>query len=397
MSKLCYSVLLLLLGLISQINCSTVPVFIWGSNTPTSFLPSLNRLESEEFSTLVHSQQEESSITLIFVENNLSTEDLSQCKLKTQTCFENLKKISHKSYLPNVVNPLEALKLSDAKQKSILLSNDGELSEQIDPAMSNIYFIYLDDIENIEDYAIHDEIINEIYNSIAAKYENVIAIYTARYPSFEYSGSSLSRKARQTVDTNTTVQRVIQDTDKTHILFALSGLHVVIDKVVTTIDIQTITMTLTDLKAPQMGLNFVAGNIQFVMNIVLSAGTWEVYDATYSADLVQLHPVHRVMAAGAHSFACLELRMKSPKLKLELIFENIQIQPNFDTTTTEFKTFGRAWQCVGFFSAGIWGGLFIAFLFLFILTIGITAIMSIKTMTKFDDPKGKQITINASD
>lgn len=151
---------------------------------PTSFLPSLNRLESEEFSTLVHSQQEESSITLVFVENNLSTEDLSQCKLKTQTCFENLRKISHKSYLPNVVNPLEALKLSDAKQKSILLSNDGELSENVDPAMGNIFFIYLDDIESIEDYAIHDEVINEIYNSIAAKYEHVIAIYTARYPSF---------------------------------------------------------------------------------------------------------------------------------------------------------------------------------------------------------------------
>lgn len=151
---------------------------------PTSFLPSLNRLESEEFSTLVHSQQEESSITLIFVENNLSTEDLSQCKLKTQTCFENLRKNSQKTYLTNVVNPLEALKLTDAKQKSISLSNDGELSETIDPAMGKIFFIYLDDIEGIEDYAIHDEIINELYNSIATKYEHVIAIYTARYPSF---------------------------------------------------------------------------------------------------------------------------------------------------------------------------------------------------------------------
>lgn len=118
------------------------------------------------------------------MENNLSTEDLSQCKLKTQTCFENLRKIAQKSYLPNVVNPLEALKSSDVKQKSLLLSNDGELSENIDPAMGNVFFIYLDDIEGIEDYAIHDEIISEIYNSVAAKFEHVIAIYTARYPSF---------------------------------------------------------------------------------------------------------------------------------------------------------------------------------------------------------------------
>ena len=211
----------------------------------------------------------------------------------------------------------------------------------------------------------------------------------------------MSRKARQVIDTNTTTavvaQRVIQDADKSKMLFALNGLRVEIDKVATVYDIQTMTMTLTDLVAPQMGLNFVAGNIQFFMEIVLSAGTWEVISATYSADNVPLHPVHRIMAAGPASFACLELRLKAPSLKLELIFDNIQIQPNFETLAVEFNTFGRAWQCIGFFSAGIWGGLFIAFLFLFILSIGITAIMSIKTMTKFDDPKGKQITINASD
>lgn len=182
-------------------------------------------------------------------------------------------------------------------------------------------------------------------------------------------------------------------------LFALNGLHVIIDKVTTTIDIQTITMTmsLNNTSTTDMGMSFVAGDIQFFMDLVLSAGTWEVHNVTYSAERLQLHPVYRIMAAGPASFACLELRLRNPAKKLELIFDNIQIQPNFDTTIVDFKTFGRAWQCISFFSAGIWGGLFIAFLFLFILSIGITAIMSIKTMTKFDDPKGKQITINASD
>lgn len=180
-------------------------------------------------------------------------------------------------------------------------------------------------------------------------------------------------------------------------LFALNGLHVIINKVATTIDIQTVTMTITNTTLNEIHMDFVAGDILFFMDLVLSAGTWEVNNVTYSANRLPLHSAHRIMAAGPASFACLELRLRNPAEKLELIFDNIQIQPNFDTTIVDFKTFGRAWQCIGFFSAGIWGGLFIAFLFLFILSIGITAIMSIKTMTKFDDPKGKQITINASD
>lgn len=211
----------------------------------------------------------------------------------------------------------------------------------------------------------------------------------------------MSRKARQVTVVNATVdvipQRVIQDTDKKSMLFALNGLRVVIDKTPTVYDINTLNMSVTDVTTTQMGVSFITGAVQFDMVIVLSAGTWEVVNAFYSTDKVPLHPVHRIMAAGPASFACLELKLKAPSLKLELIFDNIQMQPNFETLTGEFSVFGRAWQCISFFSAGIWGGLFIAFLFLFILSIGITAIMSIKTMTKFDDPKGKQITINASD
>ena len=180
-------------------------------------------------------------------------------------------------------------------------------------------------------------------------------------------------------------------------LFALNGLQVIVDKQAKVLNFMTMTMELVNLTATSMGLNFVADDIVFSMGFELSAGTWEIINSTYSTTNVQMHPSHRIMAAEPASFACLDLRFKVPSLNVILILENVQIQPRFETITTDFEVFGRGWQCVSFFSAGIWGGLFIAFLFLFILSIGITAIMSIKTMTKFDDPKGKQITINASD
>lgn len=47
-----------------------------------------------------------------------------------------------------------------------------------------------------------------------------------------------------------------------------------------------------------------------------------------------------------------------------------------------------------FFTAPILAGLFVVFILLFIVTWGIIMIMDIKTMDRFDDPKGKTISIN---
>lgn len=76
--------------------------------------------------------------------------------------------------------------------------------------------------------------------------------------------------------------------------------------------------------------------------------------------------------------------------------EGLQLEAVF-TSTEEFKVFSDSWDCIGFTSAGIWGGLFVTFLMLFILSIGISWIMDIRTMDRFDDPKGKTITINAAE
>lgn len=97
----------------------------------------------------------------MFVENSLSVEDLSQCKLKTETCFENLRKIEEKTYLTSVEDPVKALEssYSEQKQKSISLSNDGDLSEKVDAAGSEkLLFVYLDDVESKEDFAKHGEL-----------------------------------------------------------------------------------------------------------------------------------------------------------------------------------------------------------------------------------------------
>lgn len=79
-----------------------------------------------------------------------------------------------------------------------------------------------------------------------------------------------------------------------------------------------------------------------------------------------------------------------------VFFKELQIQPNFNSTEKMTK-FGDAYDCVGFVSSAIWSGLFITFLLLGIVAFGITYIMDIRTMDRFDDPKGKTITVTAND
>lgn len=72
----------------------------------------------------------------------------------------------------------------------------------------------------------------------------------------------------------------------------------------------------------------------------------------------------------------------------------LQIQPYIDETDQEF---GQAMDCVPYFSIAIWTGIFIVLLMLFIMSWGLTMLMDINTNDRFDDPKGKTITIAAAD
>uniref|UniRef100_H2Y9Q9 V-type proton ATPase subunit S1 n=2 Tax=Ciona savignyi TaxID=51511 RepID=H2Y9Q9_CIOSA len=78
---------------------------------------------------------------------------------------------------------------------------------------------------------------------------------------------------------------------------------------------------------------------------------------------------------------------------LFLEFKNLQVQP-FDVIDGSFS---RAVDCQGWFSIGIWTGLIITLLLLTILTMGLCMVAQISTMDRFDDPKGKPLSIPQND
>lgn len=70
-----------------------------------------------------------------------------------------------------------------------------------------------------------------------------------------------------------------------------------------------------------------------------------------------------------------------------------QIQ-GFNVTGEDFS---YASDCAGFFTPGIWMGLLTSLLMVFILTYGLHMIMQLRTMDRFDDPKGPAISVPQSE
>ena len=88
----------------------------------------------------------------------------------------------------------------------------------------------------------------------------------------------------------------------------------------------------------------------------------------------------------------------------EILFQNnvtltiadLQVQV-YQTSSNEKKAFSDAYDCVGFTTVPIWTGIFVTAILALIMIWGLTMIMDIRTMDRFDDPKGKTITISAQE
>ncbi|KAG7200880.1 hypothetical protein KM043_003243 [Ampulex compressa] len=89
------------------------------------------------------------------------------------------------------------------------------------------------------------------------------------------------------------------------------------------------------------------------------------------------------------SYHCAQ-KMMFRKDAIHLNITNLQVQING-------TSFGDAYDCVGFTSIPIWTGIFVTSILAVIMIWALTMIIDIRTMDRFDDPKGKTITIFAQE
>lgn len=143
------------------------------------------------------------------------------------------------------------------------------------------------------------------------------------------------------------------------------------------------SVTLTDNTTSETRITF---------DIVSQHGHWYMENLNLTG-VGPLHIREKIAANQGFSFHCQpEIHFRNiTTLKTVLSWGGLQIEP------TNRTMFSDSWDCVGFTSAGIWGGIFVTILLLFILSIGLSCIMDIRTMDRFDDPKGKTIIVSITE
>ncbi|XP_038863917.1 V-type proton ATPase subunit S1-like [Salvelinus namaycush] len=113
---------------------------------------------------------------------------------------------------------------------------------------------------------------------------------------------------------------------------------------------------------------------------------------------------HGIYAPAEYSFHCQNVNNFRNALLVprtqnatqwRILFTDFQIQGfSILNGTTDFS---YASDCAGFFTPGIWMGLITSLLMLLILTYGLHMIMQLRSMDRFDDPKGPCISVPQSE
>ncbi|XP_052451034.1 V-type proton ATPase subunit S1b [Carassius gibelio] len=139
----------------------------------------------------------------------------------------------------------------------------------------------------------------------------------------------------------------------------------------------------------------------------VSARDWSVVEQVvleYDGQRAIFNASRGIYSPAEYSFHCQSVSSaQSPLLvprsatdnatQWTLSFTDFQIQ-GFNVTG---ENFSYASDCAGFFTPGIWMGLLTSLLMVFILTYGLHMIMQIRTMDRFDDPKGPAISVPQSE
>lgn len=375
----------------------------------------------------------------------MSTEDLSLCRTeKGSTCFRQLQAIPSKLYLSAVNEPLQVLRdiVSVTSNDDIVVTSAADAVEKISATRGQFAFVRfaanVDAIEQpAERFQRHDGIIAEIVAEVGRVRGNLLVIYTgagSSSPSVTTQINAHRRVVRQAAAANNATTLAPPTTSKPavhhrqedgvvipdyEVFFSRPRLMVyflnmslgeeeqidIVDLTVTEETAAVVEGSTGDETAERLlvVLSTVGPTPVHTLsfNITGSGGYWQADEFDFDGVrlLLQHHTIATLTGFSFHCTPDIRFVVASTGAAHELRWTGLQMQAFFGDLDADNNStvFGEAWDCVGFTSAGIWGGLFVTILMLVILSIGISWMMEIRTMDRFDDAKGKTITVNTNE
>ncbi|XP_037033744.1 V-type proton ATPase subunit S1-like [Bradysia coprophila] len=373
-----------LCGLVTADN---VPVLIWGSNIKYEPTIALQHLHSSDFYDKISNATTPDTIIVVVGEDELSTEDITQCKTETGSCFPEIQQIENKQYFASVEDPMQILEhKAGPNSTEVEFLADGSLNKSLD-TLHGYVFVNFENNDKIKTrstlFTHHDRLITNLYKELSSKDRNVLVIYTGRG----------SRTSCFYAKKNGTISgRYCRNP---HFLLYYSYFNVSdgLRNVTETVVFDVVTAKYTNATRSNSSSTDVSVNVLmiatekrncFQFKIVAKNNYWWIDEANWNNQSLILS--RQTSIASNFSFHCTNYLIEFPMNKtMQITWADLQLQPNFNSSAIEpLLKFNDVQDCVFFITPGILSGLFVVCLLLLILFISISCILDININDRFD-------------
>lgn len=365
---------------------NAVPVLLWGGSTdsdPTTSPPVNPFLKTsrEEFDSFLRKKLDDSPPVILYVKDNLCVEDF----------------MKHKQDLRGIVAS-DSLYYFPAVEKAVNAIEDFPLYNQTSTDYTDSIAkgqLLITPVGNLD-------VIPGMYQTMRDSSPNLIAILTGKSCSYR-------RSERLKRDVPTDKNSIFVVSSPRVLLYSSGPLSLKVPDVADVItlplkptfneDGQGTTESPLKLNLQFNGTNsdIVKHKLSFIFE-VKSAGYYTLRTINYehvgqNSSNQNLTANTDIVFPFQFSYHCSREILFQNNVILNIIDLQVQVYP----TSTEKKVFSDAYDCVGFTTVPIWTGIFVTAILALIMIWGLTMIMDIRTMDRFDDPKGKTITISAQE
>ncbi|XP_033362038.1 V-type proton ATPase subunit S1-like [Bombus vosnesenskii] len=372
---------------------NAVPVLLWGESVNSDLTNAVNpflKTTSEEFGLYLRKKLENSPPVLLYIKDNLCIEDL----------------VKYKQHLQEVISG-DSLRYFPAVEKAVNTVEDLPLYNQT-------YNDYVDSVSDGQLLIVpisNLDVIPDTYKTIKDSSPNLIAMLTGKACSYRRSER---------------VKRDI-DADNTTTSFVISGARVLLyanrplslqpekDKAIINLPLKPTITEESDPKTSAYNLTMtftgsgaiIKNELVFIFK-VRTAGYYTLKTINYSHYINAnstgnpqiLTTDTDIVFPFNFSYHCSQIiTFKNGDTALNITGLQVQLDPQPDKKTngTKIFAFNDAYDCVGFTTIPIWTGIFVTAILALIMIWALTMIIDIRTMDRFDDPKGKTITISAQE
>lgn len=427
--------------LIATCLASKSPVLIWSSIRGLSDLPQSytgQTIDSDEFHKSYLKPLSTKNNLVVFIQDRLSLQDLNQHAdvynpYSDGGAFRNIKSFMEDQFsvqIPSVKSPWTGL-------EKMMKDFDGKTHEVMDLAdlgnlnlgeNSNLIIVSLSPVQGSADdgkvFAENDAKMSEVTKHLIKRGVQFTAVYTGQTAAKSSEvQSGVSRRLQAANDfmceNCTFVNVTCKERRGVPLFFYMRSMKVFAETNSKTLNRTTTIVYLVDNGTTcdndtatlrlrtQSAVDGLSLSLEWIILKDNFTDFWNITNSSISFDWmingsIQIRAsdepvdIKIVLAPKDFSYHCSAFEVSQTNgttANITLTFDGFQLQP-FNVMDGQFSD---GWDCIVFFSPGIWMAIFSLSVMIIIILFGLTMIAAVKSMDKYDDPKGKTITVNVSE